>query len=228
VPVFAADVKGDLSGICMPGSETHKAHANLMARAQQIGMGELKYVGAPTVFWDVFGEMGRAYALAVWAYRCIKLRADAVAGVPLVLLDRSGAVPVPIDALAVADEVGYILADCRPAALFCSNKTKERVAEAVTLSGTTALSSGWTAGVRTATVKIAELNRQTNTVESGHFLFNAVPAGSYTLTVSKPGYERYVQSAVVVAAGSLADVTVRMKGEFTEMEEMVVQALVSV
>ncbi|WP_291195070.1 helicase HerA-like domain-containing protein [Hyphomonas sp.] len=58
VPVFAADVKGDLSGICMPGSETHKAHANLTARAQQIGMGELKYVGAPTVFWDVFGETG--------------------------------------------------------------------------------------------------------------------------------------------------------------------------
>jgi DNA helicase HerA-like ATPase len=58
VPVFAADVKGDLSGICMPGSETHKAHASLTARAQQIGMGELKYVGAPTVFWDVFGETG--------------------------------------------------------------------------------------------------------------------------------------------------------------------------
>ncbi|MBA4338688.1 MAG: ATP-binding protein [Hyphomonas sp.] len=58
VPVFAADVKGDLSGICMPGSETHKAHANLTARAQQIGMDELKYVGAPTVFWDVFGETG--------------------------------------------------------------------------------------------------------------------------------------------------------------------------
>ena len=55
VPVFAADVKGDLSGICMPGSETHKAHANLTARAQQIGMGELSYKGAPTIFWDVFG-----------------------------------------------------------------------------------------------------------------------------------------------------------------------------
>ena len=41
VPVFAADVKGDLSGICMPGSETHKAHANLTARAAQIGMGPL-------------------------------------------------------------------------------------------------------------------------------------------------------------------------------------------
>ncbi|MFN3911846.1 helicase HerA-like domain-containing protein [Hyphomonas sp.] len=58
VPVFAADVKGDLSGICMPGSETHKAHAALTARAQQIGMGELKYQGAPTIFWDVFGESG--------------------------------------------------------------------------------------------------------------------------------------------------------------------------
>ena len=58
VPVFAADVKGDLSGICMPGSETHKAHANLVARAQQIGMGDLSYKGAPTIFWDVFGETG--------------------------------------------------------------------------------------------------------------------------------------------------------------------------
>jgi outer membrane receptor protein involved in Fe transport len=74
-----------------------------------------------------------------------------------------------------------------------------------------------------ATVKIVELNRQTNTVEDGHFLFADVAAGSYTLTVSKPGYERYVQSEVVVAAGSLADVTVRMKGEFTEMEELVVR-----
>jgi outer membrane receptor protein involved in Fe transport len=74
-----------------------------------------------------------------------------------------------------------------------------------------------------ATVRVLELNRQTNTVEDGHFLFSDVPAGSYTLTVSKPGYERFVQAAVVVAAGSLADVTVRLKGEFTEMEELVVR-----
>lgn len=37
------------------------------------------------------GDLARAYASAVWAYRCVKLRADAVAGVPLVLLDRGGA-----------------------------------------------------------------------------------------------------------------------------------------
>lgn len=35
-------------------------------------------------------DLARAYASAVWAYRCIKLRADAVAGVPLALLDRDG------------------------------------------------------------------------------------------------------------------------------------------
>jgi uncharacterized protein len=58
VPVFAADVKGDLSGICVPGSEAHKAHANLVKRAEQIGMGSLKYEAAPTILWDVFGEAG--------------------------------------------------------------------------------------------------------------------------------------------------------------------------
>jgi HK97 family phage portal protein len=40
------------------------------------------------------GDLARAYASAVWAYRCVKLRADAVASVPLVLLDRSGE-PIP-------------------------------------------------------------------------------------------------------------------------------------
>jgi len=35
-------------------------------------------------------DLARAYASAVWAYRCIKLRADAVAGVPLVLVERDG------------------------------------------------------------------------------------------------------------------------------------------
>lgn len=35
-------------------------------------------------------DLARAYASAVWAYRCIKLRADAVAGVPLLLRERDG------------------------------------------------------------------------------------------------------------------------------------------
>jgi uncharacterized protein len=58
VPVFAADVKGDLSGIAMPGTETHKAHGAFISRAENIGMGALDYHSAPVVFWDLFGVQG--------------------------------------------------------------------------------------------------------------------------------------------------------------------------
>lgn len=79
--------------------------------------------------------------------------------------------------------------------------------------------------VSEALVSLVELNRQTNTFEDGHFVFSDVPAGLYTVAVSKSGYERAVQSAVTVSAGSLADVTVRLKGEVTEMEELSVRDL---
>src|SRR5687768_2548977 len=36
------------------------------------------------------GDLARAYASEVWAYRCIKVRSDALSGVPLVLVDRDG------------------------------------------------------------------------------------------------------------------------------------------
>ncbi|ABI78358.1 conserved hypothetical protein [Hyphomonas neptunium ATCC 15444] len=58
VPVFAADVKGDLSGIAFPGTDTHKAHGSFTSRAESIAMGPLTYSAAPVIFWDVFGEKG--------------------------------------------------------------------------------------------------------------------------------------------------------------------------
>jgi DNA helicase HerA-like ATPase len=58
VPVLLADVKGDLSGLCMAGSPSHKAHEALTRRAAQIGLDSYAYAAAPTVFWDVFGEQG--------------------------------------------------------------------------------------------------------------------------------------------------------------------------
>jgi hypothetical protein len=58
VPVFLADVKGDLGGLAMPGSPTHKAHANLVKRAADIGLADFAYAASPTVFWDLFGEQG--------------------------------------------------------------------------------------------------------------------------------------------------------------------------
>jgi hypothetical protein len=53
VPVFCADVKGDLSGICMPGSPNEK----LLTRAQGMGL-TLNPKASPTVFWDLYGQKG--------------------------------------------------------------------------------------------------------------------------------------------------------------------------
>jgi len=53
VPVFCADVKGDLSGIAMAGGPD----ARLQARAEEMGL-TLTPKAAPVVFWDLFGEAG--------------------------------------------------------------------------------------------------------------------------------------------------------------------------
>ncbi|OOY21210.1 ATP-binding protein [Thioclava sp. DLFJ5-1] len=57
VPVFMADVKGDLSGIAATGSTEAKLHNAFMERSQTIGF-DLEYRAYPTVFWDMFGEKG--------------------------------------------------------------------------------------------------------------------------------------------------------------------------
>ena len=54
VPVFAEDVKGDLSGISQPGKSSPKFDARVAA----LGLGEVKFAGCPVVFWDVFGKQG--------------------------------------------------------------------------------------------------------------------------------------------------------------------------
>jgi uncharacterized protein len=53
VPVFAADVKGDLAGIAAPGAGGEK----ILARAQMMGI-DWKPEAAPVAFWDIFGEHG--------------------------------------------------------------------------------------------------------------------------------------------------------------------------
>ena len=58
VPVFAADVKGDLSGVSQAGSIDHKLHDKLLQRAMKIGLGEYDYEAMPSVFWDLYGEQG--------------------------------------------------------------------------------------------------------------------------------------------------------------------------
>ena len=58
VPVFAADVKGDLSGISQAGSTGHKLHDKLIARADKIDFEDYEYSNFPTIFWDLYGEQG--------------------------------------------------------------------------------------------------------------------------------------------------------------------------
>jgi len=58
VPVFVADVKGDLSGIAMPGSPTFKHADKLEGRAKELGMDDYAYSDNPVIFWDLYGEQG--------------------------------------------------------------------------------------------------------------------------------------------------------------------------
>ena len=53
VPVFLADVKGDLAGLAKPGANSPK----VKERAAQMGL-EISPNGFPVVFWDVFGKSG--------------------------------------------------------------------------------------------------------------------------------------------------------------------------
>jgi DNA helicase HerA-like ATPase len=54
VPVFAADIKGDLSGICEVGTRKD----GLVNRSKDIGLDDWANTAYPTVFWDLFGEQG--------------------------------------------------------------------------------------------------------------------------------------------------------------------------
>ena len=54
VPVFLADVKGDLSGVAKPGAPSEK----LTARLEKLGLPTPNWAGCPVTFWDVFGEQG--------------------------------------------------------------------------------------------------------------------------------------------------------------------------
>ena len=54
VPVFMADVKGDLAGLSQPGATS----AKFAERLKTIGATAPEFTGFPTVFWDMFGEQG--------------------------------------------------------------------------------------------------------------------------------------------------------------------------
>jgi DNA helicase HerA-like ATPase len=54
VPVFMADVKGDLAGITQPGATSPK----FAERLRLLGVDEPQFAGSPATLWDVYGEKG--------------------------------------------------------------------------------------------------------------------------------------------------------------------------
>ena len=54
VPVFLADVKGDLAGMAKPG----EMNAKIEERLNTCGVSGFPFSASPVCFWDVFGERG--------------------------------------------------------------------------------------------------------------------------------------------------------------------------
>ena len=56
VPVFLADVKGDIAGMMAPGEDSE----NMRARIERFGLAQygFSYQGYPVTFWDIYGEKG--------------------------------------------------------------------------------------------------------------------------------------------------------------------------
>ena len=54
VPVFVADIKGDLSGMCVPG----KKNKHILRSITNMGIEGFEYKSYPVQFWDVYGKKG--------------------------------------------------------------------------------------------------------------------------------------------------------------------------
>ena len=61
VPVFLADIKGDLSGMCEKGKDSE----DMRARIARFGLDGFVYKSYPTRFWDIFGEQGHPVRVTI-------------------------------------------------------------------------------------------------------------------------------------------------------------------
>ncbi len=122
VPVFLADVKGDLSGMVLEGADSE----DMQKRIQKFGLNEagFKYQKYPAVFWDVFGEKG------------IPLRTTVSEMGPLLLSRILGLNDLQSDILSItfkiADDNNLLLVDTKDLKAmlnYISENTKEFAAD---------------------------------------------------------------------------------------------------
>lgn len=74
-----------------------------------------------------------------------------------------------------------------------------------------------------ATVTVSETGARTLTGPLGNYNIPDLPPGQYTIIFGKSGFVRYVETEVLVSAGQIKTVDARLGGDFTEMEEFIVQ-----
>jgi DNA helicase HerA-like ATPase len=101
VPVFMADVKGDLAGLSQAGGNNPK----IVARAKELGITDFKGEASPVVLWDVFGENGHPVRATVSEMGPLLL------GRLLELNDTQGGVLNMV--FKIADESGLLLLDLK-------------------------------------------------------------------------------------------------------------------
>jgi DNA helicase HerA-like ATPase len=100
VPVFLADVKGDVSGISQAGTE----HPKVVERFDMMGINH-DWAGAPTVFWDLYGKKGHPIRATV---------SDMGPTLLARLLDLNETQEgILMIAFAVADDNGWLLLDMK-------------------------------------------------------------------------------------------------------------------
>ena len=124
VPVFLADVKGDLAGIAVAGSATSKMHAALVQRAADLGIQDYTYGGNPAVFWDLFGDAGHPIRTTVSEMGPLLLSR-------LMGLNETQEGVLSI-AFRVADEEGLLLLeldDLQALLTYCANNAQKLSAE---------------------------------------------------------------------------------------------------
>ncbi|MEM8749377.1 MAG: helicase HerA-like C-terminal domain-containing protein [Pseudomonadota bacterium] len=101
VPVFCADVKGDLSGLAMAG----ESKDFLEKRASDIGLEDYEYQDFPAIFWDLFGKQGHPIRTTVSEMGPLLLSR---------LMDLSDAQEGVLNiAFRIADEEGLLLLDLK-------------------------------------------------------------------------------------------------------------------
>lgn len=103
VPVFLADIKGDLAGCCIPGTE----NPNIKGRLEKLGISEddFSYTGFPVRFFDVFGESGHPIRTTV-----SDMGSELLSRLLGLTEVQSGVLAI---AFRVADDNGWLLTDLK-------------------------------------------------------------------------------------------------------------------